>query len=356
MEIALARALPAGLGESPFLTAARVPSAMTLPRRRFLHLAMGAAALPAVARIARAQAYPSRPITIVEPFAAGGPIDTIGRILAERMRVSLGQPVVIENVAGASGTLALGRVARAAPDGYTISHGSTPTHVFSGAVFKLPFDLEDDFQPISPIASAPLLIVAKKAVAANDLEEFIAWLKANPDKASQGTGGVAATSHIAGIFFQQVSGTRFALVPYRGAGPAMQDLIAGQIDMMIDPASNTLPHARAGRIKALAVTARERLKAAPDIPTVDEAGLPGFAFENWHGFFAPKGAPPAVVARLNAAVVETLADPAVRARLVDLGQEIFPREQQTPEALAAMLRAGIEKWGPIIRAAGIKAE
>ncbi len=356
MDIASARALPAGLGESPFFTAARVPSAMTLPRRRFLHLATGAAALPALARIARAQAYPSRAITIVEPFAAGGPLDTIGRIMAERMRVSLGQPVVIENVAGASGTLALGRVARAAPDGYTISHGSTPTHVFAGAVFNLPFDVEDDFQPISPIASAPLLIVAKKAVAANDLKEFIAWLKANPDKASQGTGGVAATSHIAGIFFQQVSGTRFALVPYRGAGPAMQDLVAGQIDMMIDPAANTLPQVRAGRIKALAVTAGRRLTAAPDIPTVDEAGLPEFYVENWQGFFAPKGTPATVVATLNAAVVDALADAAVRARLIDLGQEIFPREQQTPEALAAMHRAGIEKWWPIIKAAGIKPE
>jgi tripartite-type tricarboxylate transporter receptor subunit TctC len=329
---------------------------MNLARRGFLTLAATSVALPAACRIARAQTYPSRPITLIEPFAAGGPLDTIGRILAERMRVALGQPIVIENVPGASGTLGLGRLARATPDGYTIGHGSTPTHVFNSAIFKLAFDVEDDFQPIAPVGSGPLLIVVKKGLAANDLKELIAWLKANPDTAVQGTGGVAATSHIAGIFFQQVSGTRFALVPYRGAGPAMQDLIAGQIDMMIDPASNTLPHARAGRIKALAVTARERLKAAPDIPTVDEAGLPGFAFENWHGFFAPKGTPLPVVVRLNAAVVETLADPAVRARLVDLGQEIFPHEQQTPEALAAMLRAGIEKWGPIIKAAGIRAE
>ena len=295
---------------------------MNLARRGFLTLAATSVALPAACRIARAQTYPSRPITLIEPFAAGGPLDTIGRILAERMRVALGQPIVIENVPGASGTLGLGRLAGATPDGYTIGHGSTPTHVFNSAIFKLAFDVEDDFQPIAPVGSGPLLIVVKKGLAANDLKELIAWLKANPDTAVQGTGGVAATSHIAGIFFQQVSGTRFALVPYRGAGPAMQDLIAGQIDMMIDPASNTLPHARAGRIKALAVTARERLKAAPDIPTVDEAGLPGFAFENWHGFFAPKGTPLPVVVRLNAAVVETLADPAVRARLVDLGQEI----------------------------------
>jgi tripartite-type tricarboxylate transporter receptor subunit TctC len=329
---------------------------MNLARRRFLHLAATAAALAAASGIARAQAYPARPITLIEPFAAGGPLDTIGRILAERMRVALGQPIIIENVPGASGTLGLARLARAAPDGYTIGHGSTPTHVFNSAVFKLAFDVEDDFQPIAPVGSGPLLIVVSKTVAANELNGFIAWLKANPDKAVQGTGGVAATSHIAGIFFQQVSGTRFALVPYRGAGPAMQDLIAGQIDMMIDPASNTLPHARAGRIKALAVTAGSRLKVAPDVPTVDEAGLPGFHVENWHGFFAPRGTPAAVVARLNAAVKETLADPVVRARLADLGQEIFPPEQQMPEALAAMLRAGIEKWGPIIKAAGIKAE
>jgi tripartite-type tricarboxylate transporter receptor subunit TctC len=329
---------------------------MKLRRRTFLHLAAGIAALPAVSRIARAQAYPSRPITIIEPFVAGGPLDTIGRIMAERMRVPLGQPVIIENVAGASGTLGIGRVARAVPDGYTISHGSTPTHVLTGAIFKLPFDVEGDFQPISPIASAPLLIVARKAVAANDLKEFIAWLKANPGKASQGTGGVAATSHIAGIFFQQISGTHFTLVPYRGAGPAMQDLVAGQIDMMIDPAANTLPQVSAGRIKAFAVTARRRLAAAPDIPTVEEAGLAGFYVENWQGFFAPKGTPPTVVARLNAAVVDALADPAVRARLADLGQEIFPREQQTPDALAALHRAGIEKWWPIIKAAGIRPE
>jgi tripartite-type tricarboxylate transporter receptor subunit TctC len=322
-------------------------------RRQLLRLAAAAAALPVLPRLAQAQAFPTRTITIVEPFAAGGPLDTIGRILAERMKISLGQPVVIENVPGASGTLALARVVRAAPDGYTISHGSTPTHVFTGAIFKLSFDLERDFQPISLLGTAPLLIVIKKSLPANDLKEFIAWLKANPDKASQGTGGVAATSHLAGKFFQQVTGTRFALVPYRGAGPAMQDLIAGQIDLMIDPAANTLPHARAGRIKALAVTAKTRMLAAPDIPTVDEAGLPGFHVENWQGFFAPRGTPRPIIDTLNAAAVETLADRAVRARLHDLGQEIFPRAQQTPEALAAIHRASIEKWWPIIKAAGI---
>jgi tripartite-type tricarboxylate transporter receptor subunit TctC len=325
-------------------------------RRRLLRLAAGAAMLPAVSRIAVAQAYPSRPLTMIVPFAAGGPADTVGRIMAESMRASLGQSVIVENVAGASGSIGVGRLARAAPDGYTFGHGGMPTHVLNGAVFNLPYDLIRDFQPVSLIASAPLLIVAKKAMPAADLQELIAWLKANPDKATQGTGGVGAASHVAGVFFQQVSGTRFALAPYRGAGPAMQDLVAGQIDLMIDPASNTLPQVRAGRIKAYAVTERRRLTAAPEIPTVDEAGLPGFHILNWQGFFAPKGTPPAAVARLNAAIVDALADPAVRARLADLGQEIFPREQQTPEALAARQKAEIEKWWPIIKAAGLKGE
>ena len=272
------------------------------------------------------------------------------------MRVSLGQPVIIENVAGASGTLALGRVARALPDGYTISHGSTPTHVFNGAIFKLPFDVEQRF---------PTDLADRQRAAPDRRQEShrcerpAGIHRLAEGEPAQGIAGdrrrgrdVAYRRHILS------ANLRHALyaVPYRGAGPAMQDLIAGQIDMMIDPAANTLPQVRADRIKAFAVTAKRRLAAAPDIPTVDEAGLPGFYVENWQGFFAPKGTPAAVVARLNAAVVETLADPAVRARLVDLGQEIFPREQQTPEALAALLRAGIEKWWPIIKAAGIKPE
>jgi tripartite-type tricarboxylate transporter receptor subunit TctC len=272
------------------------------------------------------------------------------------MRGWLNQSVIIENVSGASGNIGVGRVARAASDGATLSLGSWPTHVLNAAIFTLPYDPLTDFEPVALVAAQPLFVIAKKALPANDLRELIAWLKANPDKATQGTGGVGATSHVAGVFFQQVSGTRFALVPYRGAGPAMQDLVAGQIDMMIDPASNTLPQVRAGRIKAYAVTEKNRLSAAPEIPTVDEAGLPGFHILNWQGFFAPKGTPTAVVARLNAVIAEALADPAVRARLADLGQEIFPRDQQTPEALAARQKAEIEKWWPIIKAAGIKGE
>jgi tripartite-type tricarboxylate transporter receptor subunit TctC len=272
------------------------------------------------------------------------------------MRASLGQPVIVENVTGGGTTIGVARTARAEPDGYTICVGTWTSHVGSAVTYQVQYDIQKDFTPVALLPIAPTMIIGRSTLPAGNLPELIAWLKANPGKASSGTIGAGSPSHVLGVLFKQKTDTQFEFVPYRGATPAMQDLIAGQIDMMIDPASNTLPHARAGRIKALAVTARERLKVAPDVPTVDEAGLPGFSFENWHGFFAPKGAPAAVVTRLNAAVVETLADPAVRARLVDLGQEIFAREQQTPEALAAMLRAGIKKWGPIIRAAGIKAE
>jgi tripartite-type tricarboxylate transporter receptor subunit TctC len=305
--------------------------------------------------LATAQEYPSRPITMVVPFPAGGPLDSVARIMAERMRVALGQAVVIDNVGGASGTVGIGRVIRATPDGYTIVAGGLPTNVLNGAVMALPYD-PLDIQPISLTIRAPLLVVARKSMPANDLKELIAWLKANPNKASQGTGGIGATSHIAGMFFQQLSGTHFTLVPYRGAGPAMQDLLSEQIDLMIDPASGTLPQVRAGKIKAYAVTDDHRLAAAPDIPTAAEAGLPGFEIVNWQGFFAPKGTPPAVVDRLNAAIVETMADPAVRSRLMDLGQEIFPRDQQTPAALGAINKADIEKWWPIIKAAGVRSE
>ena len=305
---------------------------------------------------AAAQVYPSRPITMVVPFPAGGAADTLARTMAERMRISLGQSVIIENVTGASGSIGAGRVARAAPDGYTLGLGNTPTHVINGAVLALPYDVVKDFQPISLMSNAPLLIIAKKAMPANDLKELVAWLKANPDKALQGTSGMAAPSHLAGVLFQKETGTRFGFVPYRGGTAAMPDLIAGQIDMMIDPVANSLPVVRAGSIKAYAVTAKNRSAAAPDIPTVDEAGAPGVHVSNWTALFAPKATPNAVIAKLNAAVVEASADPAVRARLADFGYEIFPREQQTPEALAAFHKAEIEKWWPIIKAAGIKAE
>jgi len=303
---------------------------------------------------AHAQVYPSRPITMVVPFPAGGSTDAVARIVAERMRVSLGQPVVIENVGGAGGSIGVGRVARAAPDGYTLDVGQWDTHVANGATFPLSYDVVKDFEPVALLSSNPFLILAKKAMPPDDLKGLIAWLKANPDKASQAI--PTAGSQVAGILFQKETGTRFALVPYRGGGPAMQDLVAGQIDLMIIQAAVALPQVRAGAIKAYAVTAGSRFAAAPDIPTVDEAGLPGIHISGWFALFAPKGTPKPVIGKLNAAAVEALADADVRARLATLGQEIFPREQQTPEALAVYHKAEIETWWPIIKAANIKGE
>lgn len=305
---------------------------------------------------ASAQAYPSRPIRIIVAFAPGGSGDTIARIVAERMRVPLGQTIVIENIGGASGSVGVGRAARASPDGYTLSYGNWPTHVLNGAIYPLPYDVRADFEPVAQLVNEALLIVARKSLPAANLKELIAWLKANPDKASVGTTGLGGVSHVIGVFFQKETGTRFQFVPYRGVGPAMQDMIAGQIDLMFDPSANSVPQVRGGAIRAYAVTAKRRLAVVPDVPTVDEAGLPGFYASNWRALFVPKGTPRPIIAKLNAAVVEALTDPAVRQRLADLGQEIPPREQLTPAALGAMQKAEIDKWWPVIRAANIKAE
>ena len=305
---------------------------------------------------AAAQAYPTRPITIIVAFPAGGPSDTPARMLAERMRASLGQPVIVENVTGASGTIATGRVARAAGDGYTLILGNVATHVINSALLPLPYDVVNDFAPISLLSTNSQVIVARKTLPANNLKELIAWLRANPDKATFGTSGVGSTVHLSGVLFQKETGTRFGFVPYRGVPPTLQDLVAGQIDITIGQATNTLSLARAGSIKAYAVTSRTRLEAAPEIPTVDEVGLPGFYVPTWFALFAPKGTPTDVIAKLNAAVVDMLADPAARSRLADLGHLIPPREQQTPAALAAFQKDEIEKWWPIIKAANIRVE
>jgi tripartite-type tricarboxylate transporter receptor subunit TctC len=272
------------------------------------------------------------------------------------MRVTLGQPVIVENVTGAAGTISIGRVVRAAPDGYTLSMGPWNSHVLTGALYTLAFDLQKDLQPIALIANNPSVIVSKTAAPATDLKELIAWIKANPDKLSAGTSGVGAATHVAGVLLQQLTGTRFQFVPYRGAGPAVQDLVAGQIDLMIDQISNVLGQVRAGRIRGYAVTSKTRAMVAPELPTVDEAGLPNFHISVWHGLWAPKSTPKDVVAKLNRAVVDALADANVRARFADIGQEIYPLDQQTPNALAALQKAEIEKWWPIIKAAGIKAD
>jgi tripartite-type tricarboxylate transporter receptor subunit TctC len=305
----------------------------------------------------RAQTYPSRAITIIVPFAAGGPTDTIGRLLAERMRSSLGQTVIVENATGAGGTIGVARAARAAPDGYTISLGQNGSHVVTGATYSnLPYDLLNDFEPLALLCIAPFVIVAKKTTPANDLNALAVWLKANPGKATMGNAGQGSISHVCGLLFQDVIGTRLQFVSYRGTAPAMQDLVAGQIDLMICDPVTAMPQVRAGNIKIYAVTANARLPSAPDIPTVDEAGLPSFHVALWHGLWMPKGTPKAILAKLNTAVTDALADPAVRTKLAELAQEIYPRASQTPEALGALQRAEIEKWWPIIKAGNIRVE
>jgi tripartite-type tricarboxylate transporter receptor subunit TctC len=329
---------------------------MKLPRRQFLRLAAGAAALPAVSRIARAQTYPTRPITIVIAYPPGGSTDVVARVLSEGLRASLGQPIIIENVGGANGSIGAGRVARAAPDGHTLIIGNWNNFVGNGALYTLQYDLRNDFRPIALLSEAPVLIALRKGLPANDLRQLIAWLKSNPDKATDGHSGIGSIGHIVGVFFQKETGTRFALIPYRGGSPAVQDLVAGQIDLVMNAASDSLPQVRAGNVKALAVMAKRRLLALSEVPTVDEAGLPGFYFSQWFGLWAPRGTPNDVIGKLNAAVVRALADPAMPARLEEFGQEIFPSDQQTPEALAALHKSEIEKWWPIIKAAGIKGE
>ena len=326
---------------------------MKLSRRSFLHLAAGIGALPAASRIARAQIYPTRPITMIVPFAAGGGTDVLGRIIAERMRKSLGQAIIIENVTGADGSIGTGRAARATPDGYTIDLGFLGGNVLNGAFYSLKYDVLNDFAPISPVVRNPHVLFARKTFPAKDLNELITWLKSNPNKALMAV--IALGPHLEAAFFQKETGTHLVLVPYRSGPTAMQDLAAGQIDLVIST-PDQLPLLRAESIKALAVTGDTRLAQAPDIPTYGEMGLPALTFYAWIGLFAPKGTPGDIIRRLNAAAVEALADPGVRSRLADLGEGIFPPEQQTPEALGALQRADAEKWWPIIKEFGIKAE
>jgi tripartite-type tricarboxylate transporter receptor subunit TctC len=322
---------------------------------RSLYLAVAAAVVLGNVESVSAQAYPSRPISMNVPFAAGGPTDTITRILAQRMSTSLRQSIIIENISGADGTIGVGRVARAASDGYTLSVGQWSTHVLNGAAYALPYDLLKDFEPVALLATNPLVIVTNNAVPAKDLKELIAWVKANQNKMAAGVGSMA--HRVSAVYFQNLTGTRFTLVPYRGGAPAMQDLIAGQVQLMFDQAANSLAHVRAGSTRPYAVTASERLESAPNIPTVDEAGLPGFYVSVWTALWAPRATPNAVIAKLNAAVMDALADPVVRRRLTDeLGQEIPPPKQQTPQALYAYQKAEIEKWWPMIKAANIRPE
>jgi tripartite-type tricarboxylate transporter receptor subunit TctC len=303
-----------------------------------------------------AEDYPARPISMIVPFPAGGATDTVARFLAEKMRAILGQPIIIENVGGAAGSLGVARAVRSAADGYTLSIGTSTTHMLTGGLYALPFDLLKDLEPVIQIGSEPLLIVGKKSLPADDLKGLIAWLKANPDKASVGIAGVGAAGHLTGISFQKATGTRFQFVPYRGNGPAMQDLLAEQIDFMIEPSSNFRALLGAGSVKPFAITGRMRLPSSPNIPTADEAGLPGFFASLWYGLWVPKGTSKDIIAKLNATMSQVLADPAVKQRFGELGIQITPINQQSPEALRALQKEEADHWWPIMKASNIKGE
>jgi tripartite-type tricarboxylate transporter receptor subunit TctC len=313
-------------------------------------------AVLAFSSAACAENYPSHPITIIVPFSAGGPSDAMARILAERMKLTLGETLLVENVTGAGGSIGVGRAVRSAPDGYTLSFGHLGTHVANGAIYKLGYDLVADLEPVALLPSNPMIIVSKNAVPAKTLKEFLAWLKAQPKPPTAGTAGAGSGSHIAGLYFENVTGIKLQYVPYRGTAPAMNDLVAGQIDLIVDQTSNSIAQVRAGNIRAYAVTDDKRVESAADIPTVDEAGLPGFHMTLWSGLWVPKDTPREIVTKLNAAVVEALNDPAVRKQLENLGLQMPPKNQLTPEALGAWQKAEIGKWWPMIRDANVKVD
>jgi tripartite-type tricarboxylate transporter receptor subunit TctC len=329
---------------------------MTLQRRKFLHLTTATLAAAGWPSLSRAADYPTRPITIVAPFAAGGATDVLARILADSMSKSLGQTMIVENVTGAAGSIGVSRVVRANGDGYTLSIGTLTSHVLIGGLYKLDFDLLNDLTPIAELAYEPLMICVKNALPVHNLQELIAWLKANPGKASVGIPGAGSTGNLAGISFQNMTGTTFQFVPYRGDGPAVQDMMAGQIDMMIEPSSNFTAQVQAGTIRAIAVPAKTRLFSLPDVPTTDEAGLPGYYASIWFGLWAPKNTPKDAIAKLNSAVVAALADDNVKARLNKLGQQVATRDLQEPAAFAAFQKSEADKWWPIIKAANIKVD
>jgi tripartite-type tricarboxylate transporter receptor subunit TctC len=318
--------------------------------------ALGAILLLTMAGEALAEDYPTHLITMIVPFPAGGATDTLARFLGEAIRPVLGQPVVVENVAGAAGSLGVARAARSAPDGYTLSIGTSTTHMLTGGLYKLQFDLFRDLEPVILIGSEPLLIVARKSLPADDLKGLIVWLKANPDKGSVGIAGVGATGHLAGISFQKETATKFQFVPYRGNGPAMQDLLAEQIDVMIEPASNFRSLLASGSVKPIAITGKTRLASSPNIPTADEAGMPGFVASLWYGLWVPKGTPKDIIAKLNATMTQVLADPKMKQRFEGLGIRITPLQQQSPDALRTLQKQDAERWWPIIKASGIKGE
>ena len=310
----------------------------------------------ALARVAAAEPYPSHPITLVVPFPAGGPTDTLGRIIGERMTRALGQSVVIDNASGAGGTVGTAKVARAPADGYTICVGQLNSHVFGPSVYATPYDVVGDFEPVGMISISALMMVGRADLPAKDLTELVAWMKAKPEPATFATVGSGSPAHIWTVGFTKVTGARFQLIPYRGAAPSIQDMLAGRIDLTALEASNLLPHVQAGKMKAYALLSAKRWRMAPEVPTMAEQGFPGYEMPFWTGLFVRKGTPPEAIARLNAALVESLEDPAVIKRIDELGQDIPPPVERTPQALGARHRADIEKWWPLVKAANIKAE
>ena len=313
-------------------------------------------ALLAVAGPARADDYPTHPITMVVPFSAGGPTDALARILGKFMETKLGKSIVIENVTGAAGSIGVARVVHAAPDGYTVSIGHLGTHVANGAIYKLGYDLVTDLDPVVLLPSNPMIIVSKNAVPAKSLKELIDWFKARPAPATAGTVGAGSGSHIAGVYFENVTGVKLQFVPYRGTAPAMNDLIAGQIDLIVDQLSNSIAQVRAGTIRGYAVTDTARAQSAPDIPTAEEAGVKGFNMTLWSGLWVPKGTPKEIIAKLNAAAVEAMKDPGVRKQLENQGLQVPPADKLTPEALGAWQKAEIAKWWPMIKAAHVSVQ
>ena len=323
---------------------------------RMITLAAALLAAFAFAAPASAENYPTRAITVVVPFAAGGPSDVMMRILAERMKVSLGQPIVIEDITGAGGSIGVGRVVHSAPDGYTVSFGHLGTHVANGAIYKLGYDLVTDLDPVVRLPSNPMIIVSRKGVPAKTLKELLDWMKSRPEGATAGTAGAGSGSHIAGLALQNATGLKLQFVPYRGTGPAMNDLVAGQIDIIVDQLSNSINQVRAGGIRGYAVTDSKRAGEAPEIPTTDEAGLPGFHMTLWSGLWVPKGTPKEIIAKLNAAAIDALNDPQTKKQLEKLGLQMPSPDQLTPEALGAWQKEEIAKWWPMIKAANVKVE
>jgi tripartite-type tricarboxylate transporter receptor subunit TctC len=305
---------------------------------------------------ALADNFPSHPITVIVPFSAGGPSDAMMRIMTERMKTTLGETILIENVTGAGGSLGVGRTVRSPPDGYTIGFGHLGTNVANGAIYKLGYDLIADLEPVVLLPSNPMIIVSKNAIPAKSLKELLAWLKSRSAPPTAGTAGAGSGSHIGGLYFENVSGIKLQYVPYRGTAPALNDLVAGQIDIIVDQTSNSINQVRGGTIRAYAITDEKRIEQAPDVPTTDEAGLPGFHMTLWSGLWVPKGTPKEIIAKLNAAAVYALNDPAVRKQLGNLGLQMPPADQLTPEALGAWQKAEIAKWWPMIKAANVKVE